>query len=195
MKVMCILLMILSCTWVVAQQSQPAWPKEPDGYGAVKWGAKFKENKKVLHINDCILQNYGNLRTCPVDSKMGDLKISITYGFWKDNLVEVIIGFDPKNYQSIKSTLLEQYGEPIETKRNPFKYANGMEYPSEQLKWPGNFVTLELLQYRGTLTEGVAFFYENSWMQQQILTGAIKVGTAKTQKSLSKDTKEVRNGG
>lgn len=70
----------------------------------------------------------------------------------------VVLNGKHKDYQDIKTLLIERYGKPSLTKVDRLQNKMGATFTSETLFWNGKRVSLTLQERSGTVDETTAFF-------------------------------------
>jgi hypothetical protein len=91
----------------------PASQNEPDGFRGIKWGTNIK-NLKDMHPTGEQKQGDRSYRRTGDKMSIGDASIqTITYTFYKDRFFSVFITYEGwTNFDSLKRTLFELYGQP-----------------------------------------------------------------------------------
>ena len=138
---LCVTILILPCNLFGFQN-------EPDSFRGIKWGTNINDisGMTCIECDDKYQEFY--IRK---DDKMriGDAEIkNISYGFYKDRFLSVIIQFEEhNNFKILKSKILQLFGKG--NKPNP---------DIEQYYWRGRDVGIAL-EYGDIPNKGIIFYH------------------------------------
>jgi hypothetical protein len=134
---------------------------EADGFRGLKWGTKFSTVRdKMNYIRTDPRSSYGTVKIYSRKNeqlRIGGVDVrSIEYGFWKDKLGSVMIGFKGySNFLSLKDVIFQRVGAGHKTKRFMDGYV-----------W-GGLVTGMSLEYKEVLEEGYWFLFSIKIYKEQ----------------------------
>ena len=141
-----------------AVAGQP-WPKEPNGFAGVPWGANRKDADAVLQFRRCT--DIDEDRVYCTGSSRGP---GLTAGtFYRDRLVAITVSFASLRFDEIKGIFLEKYGRPAQTDRPVLQNRMGAHFTDERLGWQGKRIVLVLDKYGEDLETGTAMFSTLEW--------------------------------
>jgi len=144
------------------------WPKEPNIFRGVPFGASEAEAlNKIPSMGNC--RNNETLGRMCLDSgfKVGDVTfVKNTFVFYNDKLVSVYFNFKSKDYDFIKDTFIKRYGEPKNTVNDKIKTEGGMKYENEILTWKGDNIELHVEKYSRNINNGIVIYSNIRWLER-----------------------------
>lgn len=133
---------------ITVRQSVFAFQNEPDNFRGIKWGTNIKS---LYGMKLCEKSTVTWYKKEYDKLKIGDAQLeNVLYGFYNEQFFTVMIIFSGyTNYNMIRNTLFNQYGNAFRENQNV-----------ENDLWSGIYVTI-FMEYNSILEKGsITYFYQ-----------------------------------
>ncbi len=137
---------------------RPGWTKEPGNFRGMRWGASEDEVSKGVPGVDC--GPHGDyVDRCIGQFDIGPNGATNVFTFSAEKRLEsVLLSFDSKDFDAMKTILIERYGPPTRRAVSEVKTRMNASYQNETLQWLGTKVDLTAMKYGSDITSGFAHF-------------------------------------
>lgn len=132
---------------LVFAQSTMAFQNEPNDFRGIEWGTDYHEIKGLTKVTTRSPLDYYTKKD--EDMTIGDASLKmVVYIFYENKLCGVILDFkSSSNFEIIKTTLFDRYGEGYQANRYDEKY-----------RWSGTNVNITL-EYDDITRKGKVIYY------------------------------------
>jgi|WetSurMetagenome_2_1015567.scaffolds.fasta_scaffold00088_54 hypothetical protein len=107
----------------------------------------------------CAYQN-----ACEGIFEIKGVTVKVQFGFEGEILTRIKILFSPRNYEILRSALVDKYGKPTDTKSEILRTAMGVRANNESSSWllSGGFISVH--RYDGRIDEGSIAFLSSDYV-------------------------------
>ena len=141
-------------------------PKKPTGYAEIPFGASEKNVREKLNLTDewdCM--DLHDVRHCSTHFVLGDYAVMVTLDLIDDRFGRIIMTFPTSEFDLMKTTFVEKYGQPHTSSTAPVRSRANVPYRNAVLRWKWNDVDATLERFGESVDRGQASITTNEFRE------------------------------